>query len=168
MRVGGGYLTEEGQGSQEGQHLANAWLMSSKWSITTMKEEEELVTSLEVWGAAGGWVVGEMGPGEEAGALGGWCWIAAVVCRAAFPKLGQSLQPFRALLKNKKSRAPPQTYPNRIHILKNLPTRFWDTPLKTAALTQVGRIERARFCDSFLVEGETEERKKMRSFLWVR
>lgn len=99
---------------------------------------------------------------------GGWCWIAAVVCRAAFPKLGQSLQPFRALLKNKKSRAPPQTYPNRIHILKNLPTRFWDTPLKTAALTQLGRIEIARFCDSFLVEGETEERKKMRSFLWVR
>lgn len=51
---------------------------------------------------------------------GGWHGIATVACRSAFPKPDQSLQPFRALIKNKDSRDLPQTYPNRICILEKL------------------------------------------------
>lgn len=33
-------------------------------------------------------------------------------------------------MKNKDSRAPAQTYLNKIHVLKKLPMRFWETLLK--------------------------------------
>lgn len=105
------------------------------------------MTSLEVRGFVGGCVVGERGLGEEAGKwchTGGWYRIATVARRAAFPKPSWSLR----LTKSKDSRAPPQAYPNRIHVLK-LRVRVWNTlPRMVGVGGWLGGRDPGRGCSS--------------------
>ena len=104
-------------------------------------------------------MAGERGPGQGAGQRlvpreGGGEQLWQPV-EQPFRNLAR-VQPFRALLKNKDSGAPAQTYLNRIHVLKKLPMRFWDTLLKMVGECEEAGIP-ARGCSTDL---SWEDRKR--------